>query len=148
MLSAKLFLFLSLPLPLLFCCIDVNGDRQEEKRRKLSLLLFSFPSPHMHQFTVPNRRHATIRWCCFSIRKLDILRKKKATLNVYGIPSRAWPRLRRPIFLTSPWPSSLYLDSCFWLFLKKQPGKENFIVKPIFPLNSIFREKSIFQAIV
>lgn len=37
------------------------------------------------------------------------------------------------MFLTSPWTSSLYLVSCFWVFVKKQPGKGNFILKPIFP---------------
>ena len=79
---------------------------------------------------------------------LTALEKRQRLLMFMGFHLVLGPRLRRPIFLTSPWPSSLYLDSCFWLFLKKQPGKENFIVKPIFPLNSIFREKSIFQAIV
>lgn len=40
----------------------------------------------------------------------------------------------KTVLLLTSWSSSLYLDSCFWLFLKEQPGKEHFILKPVFPL--------------
>lgn len=102
------FSFYALPSPFLLCWC--KGRETGREREETSCYLSSTPSSHSHHFTVSDHRYVTLRWSyCFSVKKLNSLGEKNATLNVYGIPSCNWGVHRTTIFLT-PWPSSLYLD--------------------------------------